>query len=203
MKPTIQQNNSYQGLYDYFNRKLFNNELNACYLTMIPSKVNNGGHFSPERWTDAQGNKAHEISMNPHGYAIHDNKFFASILVHEMVHLFIHDSLEKPPRGGYHCKRWGAKMKEVGLYPSNTGEPGGKETGQQMSHYIMEEGLFAEAYESMPKGLFLPFKRYAPTSKKKPKSKFKYTCPSCEANIWGKAELNIVCGDCGENFEME
>ena len=29
--------------------------------------------------------------------------------------------------------------------PSNTGQPGGKRTGQQMTHYILEDGPFAEA----------------------------------------------------------
>lgn len=28
-------------------------------------------------------------------------------------------------------------------------------------------------------------------------SKLKYTCQSCNINIWGKPRLNIICGDCG------
>jgi hypothetical protein len=31
-------------------------------------------------------------------------------------------------------------MKTVGLYPSNSGMIGGKETGQQMQHYIIPDG---------------------------------------------------------------
>jgi hypothetical protein len=31
-------------------------------------------------------------------------------------------------------------MKEIGLHPSATGEPGGKETGKHMSHYIVSGG---------------------------------------------------------------
>ena len=34
---------------------------------------------------------------------------------------------------GYHNKEWAAKMKAIGLMPSNSGAVGGKETGQQMS----------------------------------------------------------------------
>jgi len=34
------------------------------------------------------------------------------------------------------------------------------------------------------------------------KSKEKYICPACNINIWGKEDLNIICGDCGNNFEM-
>ncbi|MDY6980135.1 MAG: hypothetical protein SV201_09650 [Pseudomonadota bacterium] len=34
-------------------------------------------------------------------------------------------------------------MKEVGLIPSDTGQPGGKETGMLVSHYIDPAGPFA------------------------------------------------------------
>ena len=40
-------------------------------------------------------------------------------------------------------------MKEVGLYPSDTHEPGGKETGQRMGHYVIEGGLFAVAFAKL------------------------------------------------------
>jgi len=36
-------------------------------------------------------------------------------------------------------------MKEIGLQPSSTGEPGGKETGQTVSHYIIPGGRYAKA----------------------------------------------------------
>lgn len=29
----------------------------------------------------------------------------------------------------------------------------------------------------------------------------KYTCPDCKTNIWGKASLNVLCGDCDVQFE--
>ena len=38
---------------------------------------------------------------------------------------------------------WAAKMKEIGLQPSTTGEPGGKETGQSVTHYIIPGGEYA------------------------------------------------------------
>ena len=37
-------------------------------------------------------------------------------------------------------RQWAAKMREIGLQPSSTGEEGGKETGQSMSHYIIPDG---------------------------------------------------------------
>src|SRR5689334_17792613 len=32
--------------------------------------------------------------------------------------------LRNPPREGYHDRQWAAKMKEVGLQPTDTGKPG-------------------------------------------------------------------------------
>ena len=56
-----------------------------------------------------------------------------------MVHLWQHHFGERP-RKAYHDKQWAAKMREIGLIPTATGELGGKETGQKMSHLIDETG---------------------------------------------------------------
>ena len=39
--------------------------------------------------------------------------------------------------------------------------------------------------------------------KKKKKRKFKYTCPDCKLNVWGKEDLKIGCNDCKKNLVME
>jgi hypothetical protein len=54
-----------------------------------------------------------------------------------------------PPRRSYHDRQWAAKMKEIGLYPSDTGEPGGNETGQKVSHYITPDGPFVQAFAKL------------------------------------------------------
>ena len=63
----------------------------------------------------------------------------------------------KPSRGGYHNKEWAEKMKEVGLIPSNTGLPGGKQTGQRMTHFFTKNGAFQKAFLKMPEEYMLPF----------------------------------------------
>jgi hypothetical protein len=35
------------------------------------------------------------------------------------------------------------------------------------------------------------------------RQKTAYTCPGCEAKVWGKPNLFILCGDCEERFEEE
>jgi predicted SprT family Zn-dependent metalloprotease len=32
-------------------------------------------------------------------------------------------------------------------------------------------------------------------------NRIKYTCSMCETNIWGKPDLNVMCGDCNVAFE--
>lgn len=62
-------------------------------------------------------------------------------LVHEMVHLWQHHFGE-PGRGRYHNGEWAKKMEAIGLMPSDTGQPGGKRVGDQMSDYAIEGGEF-------------------------------------------------------------
>ena len=85
-----------------------------------------------------------EIAMNPSYFAIRSVEETLSTLVHEMAHLW-QFHFGKPGRRGYHNKEWGAKMDSIGLCPSNTGQIGGKRTGEKMSHYIIEGGAFHAA----------------------------------------------------------
>lgn len=58
---------------------------------------------------------------------------------HEMAHVR-QQTHGSPPRSSYHDRQWAAKMKEIGLQPSTTGEPGGIEAGQSVTHYIIPGG---------------------------------------------------------------
>jgi len=48
-------------------------------------------------------------------------------------------------------------MIEIGLVPSDTGEPKGKKTGQKMLHYIEEGRRYQKAFNRIPKKQILPF----------------------------------------------
>ena len=78
-------------------------------------------------------------------------------------------------------------MKAIGLHPSDTGEAGGKETGQKMAHYIIPGGTFERATTAlMDSGFALSWADAAileKTSKpKKSGNRVKYTCPGCGVN---------------------
>jgi hypothetical protein len=88
-------------------------------------------------------------------------------------------------------------MKAVGLQPSSTGAVGGKETGQQMAHYIIP-GPFTAAFAKLAKtGWKLNLQSaHRPGETQRPNSKVKFTCSSCGANAWGKPGLEISCIPC-------
>lgn len=107
----------------------------------------------------------------------------------------------EPSRKAYHNKEWGDKIESIGLMPSNTGQPGGKRTGQQMAHYIIPGGLFARVCGVLLSGGFrlawgeIVAELEGGTGKGKT-TRVKFTCPACVANAWGKPDLELICGRC-------
>jgi hypothetical protein len=120
-----------------------------------------------------------------------------STLVHEMAHVWQH-AHGKPSRNGYHNAQWAAKMDALGLVPSDTGQPGGKRTGQKCSHYIEKGGPFAVACAELVKtGLEVTWRSVPkPPADGKSGRRTKYECDGCGAAAWGKEGLHLVCGDC-------
>ena len=135
--------------FSFFNRTLFDNKLPVCLLTVQREK-SVFGFFSPNRWTDLEGNTVHELALNPSYFARHNLMEVFQTIVHEQVHEWQFD-VGKPSRNGYHNKQWAAKMEAIGLMPSHTGLPGGKKTGQRMSDYPMPGGAFEQAAKAFLK----------------------------------------------------
>jgi predicted SprT family Zn-dependent metalloprotease len=145
--PTNSQFAAYRAMWDYFNVTLFGSALRKVFLN-FSRRARSLGFFAPKRWES--GNQVtHEISLNPTHLKRGSARDMASTLVHEMVHLWQYDH-GKPKRPGYHDEQWARKMEELGLPPSSTGAPGGKRVGYKMSHYILESGPFARAFDVMP-----------------------------------------------------
>jgi predicted SprT family Zn-dependent metalloprotease len=228
--PTAQQFTAFERAYDYFNQTLFDNQLPAVILN-LSRKSKAMGFIAPFRWRTAgseptgQGT-VHELSINPEILCMSLIDVY-STLVHEQCHIWQY-AYGTPSRSGYHNKEWADKMESVGLIPSSTGFPGGNKTGQAMSDYPEENGVFMAALEAMPESFKLPFVStegdmlavmlaqgngspstgaggrpeggYVPLSAGGRKNKTKYCC-SCGINVWGKPELQIICGECGGTFQ--
>lgn len=198
--PTLEQFSAYHHAWAYFNDRLFDGTLSSCLLN-FSRKAKARGFFSPDRWAKGEAT-THEISLNPDvlGRPVIETM---GTLVHEMVHQW-QQEFGSPPRRCYHNREWAAKMEEVGLIPSDTGEPGGKKTGQSMTHYIDPAGRFQQAFDAMPAEYLIPWRSHAP-SKATPSptsSKTKYSCRRCGAAIWGGRRLQVLCLNCDLPFEQ-
>ena len=145
--PTKQNYDELSHAYDFFNRRLFGGELPGCLFT-LQRKSRSMGYFSFERFVNRDDTKSDEIALNPEYFATRPVEDVLSTLVHEQVHQW-QRRFGTPPRRGYHDQEFAAKMQAVGLMPSNTGTPGGKTTGEKMSHYIMADGLFIHACKEL------------------------------------------------------
>lgn len=150
-------------LYQFYNDAIFNGELSECIVNM--SRHGGAfGFFAANRWRgDGQEKKVvHEISINP-DFMNREDRDWHSTLVHEMCHLWQED-FGRPSRGGYHNSQWADKMIQVGLMPSDTGEAGGKRTGQSITHYIIPGGKFEQVFNTLSREDLQNLRlRYKPT----------------------------------------
>jgi SprT-like family len=208
VNPTKITYEGFDSAYDYFNHVLFENALPRCLVT-LQRKNKSYGYFAGQRFGTKDGSDVRdEIALNPQHFAGRTVEQVLSTLAHEQVHLWQHH-FGKPSRAGYHDREWAAKMVEIGLQPSDTGQPGGKTTGQHMTHYIIEGGAFAQAAARLiAKGWTIPYvslwdEEQKKTAAKKRASKTKFVCGCCGAAAWGKPTLKIVCGECDEEMKPE
>jgi predicted SprT family Zn-dependent metalloprotease len=198
----------FQKAYDFFNAELFDNSLPPVLVT-LQRHAKAKGYFSPDRFTGRIEAKttAHELALNPDQFTGCTDEEILSTLAHEMAHVW-QQSHGKPPTRCYHDREWVAKMKEIGLQPTTTGEPGGKETGQSVTHYIIPGGRYAKAYAKLKAtGFKLHWESAAPEGKlgkqrkAKKASKTKFTCTECGQNAWAKPDAALICGGCYEDGE--
>ena len=226
--PTTAQFDAFEDAYEFFNEKLFDNELPPVILN-LSRKSKAMGFVAPFRWRKAEDEVGkgtiHELSLNPEILSMSLVDVY-STLVHEQCHIWQYTH-GKPSRNGYHNKEWASQMLWVGLIPSHNGQVGGRMTGQNMSDYPEEGGKFLKALDEMPEEYKLPFTSVEGDFRRntaaltgrltgiinitdgstggdepppKPRtSKNKYSC-LCGNNVWGKLELNIICGDCEQSF---
>jgi predicted SprT family Zn-dependent metalloprotease len=209
MTATDPTRTTYIGLseaYDFFNERLFAGHLPRCLITMRRHRKA-FGYFSPARFGTRDGAEVtDEIALNALKFAERSEQENLATLVHEMCHLE-QQHFGQPPRGVYHNREWARLMLAVGLVPSTTGEPGGKQTGRSVRHYIEKGGVFDQACSELLKaGVVL---RYVDRQgdeeerQKKAASKTKYTCSNCGLNAWAKPEVELACIACGIRLEPE
>ncbi len=150
-------------LYQFYNDAIFNGELSECIVKYVPSRWGVRLFRRQPLERELAGKKVvHEISINP-DFMNREDRDWHSTLVHEMCHLWQED-FGRPSRGGYHNSQWADKMIQVGLMPSDTGEAGGKRTGQSITHYIIPGGKFEQVFNTLSREDLQNLRlRYKPT----------------------------------------
>jgi predicted SprT family Zn-dependent metalloprotease len=205
--PTQKTYDSLTFAHGFFNDRLFGGSLSSCMITMQRSRKAYG-YFAGARFGVRDSKETtDEIALNPSTFADRTVTQILSTLVHEMAHQW-QEQHGKPSRTSYHNKEWAKKMREVGLVPSDTGAPGGKEVGQKVSHYIEEGGAFAVACAELLAGgkVELAYiERWGDevARKKKAASKTKYTCGGCGLNAWAKPATRLICGECDQELQAD
>jgi predicted SprT family Zn-dependent metalloprotease len=203
---TAREYTAFEQAYDWFNIRLFSDRLPQCLIT-LQRHARSRGYFANSRFGHRRESEAvtDELALNPDTFGTRSDKDILSTLVHEMCHCF-QQHFGTPSRQGYHNKEWVAQMIAIGLMPSDTGIPGGKQTGQRVSHYIIEGGPFDRAAEALlSTGFCLNWQSVVVEREQervaKAQSKTKYTCPSCGQNAWAKLDASLMCGACEEPME--
>jgi predicted SprT family Zn-dependent metalloprotease len=137
--------------------------------------------------------------MNPDLFLARTDRDTLSTLAHEMCHVWQYGHGE-PGRGRYHNAAWADRMEAVGLMPSDTGAPGGKRTGQRVTHYVIDGGPFDRAAaELLATGWAVKRGSTAIRQKRGPdRSKVEFTCGRCGQNAWAKTGARLVCGACDQ-----
>jgi hypothetical protein len=209
--------NAFQRAYDYFNGALFDRDLPQVLVTLQHHRGARG-YFCAEAFQSRQsGATTHELALNPDCFDNRTDEQILSTLVHEMTHVW-QQSYGKPGRRGYHNREWARCMKGVGLQPTCTGELGGKETGESVTHYIIANGPFALTCRSLlDEGFVLTWQtRWIPVDPSDPTSqdargtsvvagrrgrsatRARFSCPSCGLKAWAKPSAHLLCGTCLE-----
>jgi hypothetical protein len=196
--PTEQTYGPLQAGFTHFSRELFANALPHCLIT-LRANGRAAGYFARDRFAALDGEaRTDEIAMNAQLFRVRPARETASTLVHEMAHLW-QAHFGKPPRKGYHDRQWATKMIEVGLMPSDTGAPGGRNVGYRMTHYILDDGAFAASFARFAAtGQTLSWGDAAQLGAMQPprQTRVKFVCPACGDACWGKETLDLSCNGC-------
>ena len=197
--PTGAAYGSFNHAFDVFNRELFGGKLSDCLIT-LQRRGSYFGCYAAERFGDRHGGetKLAEIALNPAMMQGRSDREIASTLAHEMSH---HAQKEygSPSRNGYHNREFARIMERIGLMTSHTGLPGGRRTGQRMTHYIIEGGPFDLVWQKLAaEGFHFDYHdRLFDRRETAKKNKATYQCDVCQLALWGKPGITDLPTHCG------
>lgn len=196
-----QQTLALEGLYSYFNKELFKDELPAVALTIQTQGRKNcyGWCSVGERWECKEAdlvNRWYEINLSAE-YMDRGIELVSSTLIHEMVHLWngINGINDCNPKTQNHNKHFKEKAEQVGLIVEKMDRKGWAKTS-------LSDKLIQLVKDSGIEDVFKAARMMAKKEEKEKKPVNKYVC-SCGIVMKSTKELDIICGKCMERFELE
>ena len=183
------------GLFGFFNEKLFKGELKKPVITVqLDARNTRSGWLTRERvWKDGNDG-AYELNVSAQGL----NKPIAEIaadLLHEMCHYYarLRDLKDCDLAGRYHNKLF---QKICVLHGLDVSEIKGR--GYAKTSLTCDSGHLLKKYtDKNPPELI-----YRAQDKKglpvKVNSVRKYVCPLCGIKVKATRAVNLICADCGE-----
>ena len=195
-----------------------NDKCNSCVTAYV----------APDALYDKQkARKLQYLAINPK-YLDRDLSSILATICHELCHVY-ENAYIHIARGGYHDRAWANLMTDCGLEPvflnksktavGTTVKEGGvfasfveKFTEEYGADYFNIVSYSRETERKVKVALGLTDEDLTDTPvadnadkpiKKYNRNKIKYVCPDCEAKVWGKAGLNILCSDCNTAFFEE
>lgn len=142
-KPTSKFYGLFQYVFDHYNDALFCGTIKDC-LIVVTRRKNVFGHNTRKRWFSIQDQETDELALNPSMFIKFPLIEICQTIVHEMRHGWQYH-YGKPSQEGCHNKEWANKMIDIGLMPSRTGKPGGKNSRA-------EYGRLSYCQGSVPRG---------------------------------------------------
>ena len=197
-------------VFKLINTEYFDNELEMPTIT-IQSTVGAYGHVTTSKvWKTESGKASYELNIGA-DYLNRPIENIVAILIHEGCHLYamqngIKDTSNK---GVYHNKRFKALAEERGLIIERHDKYGWTITipSEATINFCIDNdlqevlitrhtGITFTGVGTGKNGNGTPVK---PTAPKKGNS-IKWICPCCGAIVRSTKILNIVCGECNEQF---
>lgn len=201
LQPAIQELHK---AFDLLNEKYYGGALpQVVIIVQAKGKTNAYGWFTPSKVWETTAEEKHEIAIT----AEFLNREYIEImrtLHHEMIHLYCHSNgIKDTSRGStYHNKNFRIESEARGFYYENN-SPDSK-YGWSFSSLTDDTVAEIEEMDINKTAFTLARKDFNSDPKKKKKSNIvKWVC-GCNVIIRSsKPEINVICGDCGTQFEKQ
>ena len=187
-----------QSVYDHFNQRLHGGLLHGAQFSFQPLRKSLS-KFKAAQIIDDQDQIHDQIILCSNQQMSADPLKVLAAIDDAMISQSQYMN-GKTGRDNYRNRERAEMAKEIGLYPSSTGEEGGKEIGDCISYYIIEGSPLQQAAQELLAGGFkMAWEEVKPKSKdtqSKSGKRVKYICPhsECGTNALSKHDAYIKCG---------